>query len=228
MTPLRDDQRLIAEWITPGSRVLDLGCGDGTLLAHLRDRLGVVGYGVEIAPDNLVRCIAAGIPVLQSDLDRGLSDFEADAFDHVVMTQTLQAVRYPDLLLREMLRVGREGIVTFPNMGHWRSRLQLLAGRMPCNRILPYRWYDTPNIHLCTFADFEDLCAEMGIRILDRATVDRSHKTHLSMGLLPTLFGEIALYRLARAPGSLSPPPDAAAAPPAMAVPADPDPDPAV
>jgi methionine biosynthesis protein MetW len=205
---LRDDQRLIAEWIGKGSRVLDLGCGDGALLAHLRETRGVTGYGIEIDPANIVHCIETGIPVIQSDLDQGLLDFEAGSFDHVIMTQTLQAVRYPDRLLTEMLRVGREGIVTFPNMGHWRARLQLLGGHMPKNRVLPHAWYNTPNIHLCTLADFEDLCGEIGIKILNRTAVDRTH-ARLSIGLLPTLFGEIALYRLARDPGFDMPAPAA-------------------
>ena len=126
---LREEQMLIADWIRPGSRVLDLGCGDGSLLARLKDERDCTGYGIEIDRENIVQCIGSGVNVIQSDLDRGLSDFDDDSFDYVVMTQTLQAVHYPNRLLREMLRVGREGIVTFPNFGHWRCRLQVLAGR---------------------------------------------------------------------------------------------------
>lgn len=196
MTELRPELRTITDWIAPGSRVLDLGCGEGALLAHLRDSRKVSGYGLEIDPDKIVRAIESGINVIQTDLDAGLSDFEPGSFDYVVMTQTLQAVHYPDRLLEEMLRVGREGIITFPNFGHWRCRLQLLGGRMPVTSSLPNKWYNTPNIHLCTLRDFEDLCEEKQIRVLERTVVDRAHRASLPMQLLPNLMGEVALYRL--------------------------------
>ncbi len=198
MTELRADQALIADWVRPGSRVLDLGCGDGRLLAALQRNHGTSGYGVEIDPDNIVSCIANGINVVQSNLDEGLTEFDDDSFDYVVMTQTIQAVRYPDKLLHEMLRVGREGIVTFPNMGHWRCRVQLCFGRMPVTAHLPNTWYDTPNIHICTISDFEDFCADAGFEILQRTTVDASHRTSLGMRLMPRLLGEIATYRFRR------------------------------
>lgn len=198
MTELRADQALIADWVRPGSRVLDLGCGDGRLLAALQRDHGASGYGVEIDPDNILSCIANGINVVQSNLDDGLTDFDDDSFDYVVMTQTIQAVRYPDKLLHEMLRVGREGIVTFPNMGHWLCRVQLLRGRMPVTAHLPNTWYDTPNIHICTISDFEDFCAAAGLEILQRTTVDASHRTSLGMRLAPKLLGEIATYRFRR------------------------------
>ena len=198
MSILREDQALIAEWITSGSRVLDLGCGDGTLLAELHRRLGVTGYGLEIDPDNIVRCIEAGVNVIQTDLDGGLPHFDDNSFDYVIMTQTLQAVRYPQRLLKEMLRIGREGVVTFPNMGHWRCRLQLSLGKMPVTRHLPNTWYDTPNIHMCTIRDFEELCAADGIEILQRTTVDAQHHPGLAMSLLSNLLGKIALYRFKR------------------------------
>jgi len=192
---LRTDQALIAEWIKPGARVLDLGCGDGTLMSHLQQQ-GVTGYGLEIDEENIVQCIRAGVDVIQTDLDKGLSEFKQDTFDYVIMTQTLQAIRYPDKLLKEMTRVGREAIVTFPNMGHWKNRIQLaLAGHMPKSKTLPYEWYDTPNIHLCTLTDFENLCAANNIAILDRATVDHEHQSSLGMSLFPNLLGEIAIYR---------------------------------
>ena len=200
MSTLRPDLDLISEWIAPGSRVLDLGCGDGTLLAHLRDHREVDGYGLEINAENIVQCIKAGVNVLQTDLDAGLSDFDPDSFDYVVMTQTLQAVHYPTRLLNEMLRVGREGIVTFPNFGHWSSRVQLaLGGRMPISKALPNQWYNTPNIHLCTLRDFEALCRQEGIQILQRTTVNHAHRSSLGTYLLPNIFGEIALYRFKRA-----------------------------
>jgi len=195
---MRPDLELISDWITPGSRMLDLGCGDGALLAHLAANHQGHGYGLEIDPANVERCIAAGVNVLQYDLDRGLGDFRDSSFDTVVMTQTLQAVAHPNMLLEEMLRVGHEGIVTFPNFGHWRCRLQLATGRMPMSRVLPNTWYDTPNIHLCTVADFEVLCDSLGIEIMQRAVVDSAHRSGLGLRLLPHLLGEICLYRLRR------------------------------
>ena len=196
---LRPDLDIISNWITSGSRVLDLGCGDGTLLAHLWDTRQVSGYGLEIDSVNITKCIRVGVNVIQTDLDAGLSDFDEASFDYVVMTQTLQAVYYPARLLDEMLRVGREGIVTFPNFGHWRSRMHVaLRGRMPVSRSLPEEWYNTPNIHLCTLRDFELLCANKGIRILQRTVVDYTHHSNFAMTLLPNLLGEIALYRFQR------------------------------
>ncbi len=194
--PLRTDQALIAEWIKSGARVLDLGCGDGTLIAYLQQHQNVKGYGLEIDEENIVQCIRSGIAVIQTDLDKGLSEFKQDTFDYVIMTQTLQAIYYPDKLLKEMTRVGREAIVTFPNMGHWKNRLQLaLAGHMPKSKTLPYEWYNTPNVHLCTLTDFENLCATNNITILDRTTVDHEHQHSFGMNLLPNVLGEIAIYR---------------------------------
>lgn len=195
---LRADLEIISEWIRPGTRVLDLGCGDGTLLAHLEAQ-GVGGYGLEIEPENVVRSVEAGVNVLQIDLDAGLSQFEDKSFDFVVMTAALQEVRRPDELVEEMLRIGNESIVTFPNFGHWRHRASFAArGLMPRSRALPNYWYDTPNIHLCTVRDFEDLCAERGIDITRRVLVNQSHRSNWSMRALPNLMGEIAMYQLRR------------------------------
>ena len=196
---LRSDLALITDWIKPNAHVLDLGCGYGTLLAHLRDTRQVTGYGLEIDPDNITRCIAADINVIQSDLNQGLAEFSDHSFDYVIMTQTLQAVERPDRLLTEMLRVGEEGIVTFPNFGYWKSRLQLFTkGKMPVSDALPNTWYDTDNTHLCTVRDFEDLCALHNIEILRWAAVDLQHRTSRWMNLMPNLLGVVALYHFHR------------------------------
>ena len=197
---MRPELELISAWIRPKARVLDLGCGDGALLAHLRDHRQVTGYGLEIDADNVLRCIEAGVNVIQADLEAGLADFRDTSFDYVLMTQTLQAVRQTESLLDEMLRVGRQGIVTFPNFGFWRFRTQIaLRGRMPVGKTLPYQWYDTPNIHLFTLRDFERLCHAKRIDILQRMVLDHDHRPWRHWRLWPNLLGEIALYRLSRA-----------------------------
>lgn len=199
MKKLRTDLAFISEWIEDGSRILDLGCGDGSLLAHLRDTRNVTGYGIEIDDDNIARCIAQRVNVIHTDLNEGLSDFADQSFDYVLMTQAIQTIRRPDKVLIEMLRVGREGIVTFPNFGHWKVRFSLFfEGRMPKSRTLPNEWFDTENIHLCTVKDFENLCLRKGIEILQRAVLDVDHRPSFLIQLIPNLFGETALYRLLR------------------------------
>ena len=197
-TLARADFATIAGWVPQGARVLDLGCGDGSLLRHLADSRGVTGYGVDIADDNVAACVANGVNVLQSDLEAGLSGFGSGSFDQVILSQTLQAMKHTERLLKEMLRVGREGIVSFPNFGYWRVRLQLMAGRMPVSPELPYQWYDTPNIHLFTLADFEAFCRGHGIRILDRVVLAGGRPVHR----LPNLRGALAVYRLVHAAGA--------------------------
>jgi methionine biosynthesis protein MetW len=193
---MRADLSLISEWIEPDSRVLDLACGDGTLLEYLQTRKNVTGYGIEIDPQHIVECLDKGVNVIQTDLDAGLSDFDEDSFDYVVMTQSLQAMHFPDRLLQEMLRVGRRGIVSFPNVGHWKCRLQFaLGGQMPVTRTLGHNWYDTPNIHLCTLKDFEELCRRKAINIMRRTVLDHSHRASAVINLMPNLLSEIALYR---------------------------------
>ncbi|MHB8253773.1 MAG: methionine biosynthesis protein MetW [Acidiferrobacter sp.] len=200
MTPSRIDFRIIADWIRPQSRVLDLGCGDGSLLDYLARSKGVSGYGLEIDDAHVSECIKRGVNVIQTDLDAGLSEFDERSFDFVILSLTLQAVKYPDRLLREMLRVGTEGIVTFPNFGHWRTRWQLgLLGRMPVSPALPHEWYNTPNIHLCTLRDFAKLCRDEGIEVLEFQVVDHAHRQRFGLRLFPNMLGEIALYRFRRA-----------------------------
>lgn len=193
---LRPDLAVISEWIEPGSRILDIGCGDGTLLAHLEATRGVRGYGLEIDPANVAACVARGVKVIQADVDDGLRDFGTDSFDYVVLTQTLQALARPDQALTEILRVGRKAIVTFPNFGHWRVRTQLVSGRMPVTPALPNSWYDTPNIHLCTVRDFEALCVRFRWTCLRRSVLDRALQEGMRIRLWPNLFAEVALYLL--------------------------------
>ncbi len=193
---LRPDLAAISQWILPDSRILDLGCGDGALLAHLQRTHGIRGYGLEIDPANVVRCLESGVNVIHADLDEGLRGFETASFDYVVMSQALQALQRPDLVLSEMLRVGKTAIVTFPNFGHWRVRLGLLAGRMPNTPALPEEWYDTPNIHLCTVADFDDLCREHQWRVIKRSLLDHERHDDWIIRLAPNLFSENALYML--------------------------------
>ena len=196
---LRDDHALIQRGVRPGSQVLDLGCGQGTLLQYLQRHKNVRGYGLEINPDNITACIRNGVNVIEQDLDNGLRNFKDNSIDTVIMTQALQAVERPDLLLDEMLRIGNEAIVTFPNFGYWRTRFYLmLKGRMPMSETLPYNWYDTPNIHMCTFKDFEILCREKGIKILNKTVVDDQHKQHWTIRLWPAMLGEIAVYHITR------------------------------
>ena len=193
---LRPDLAVISEWIEPGSRILDLGCGDGALLDHLARTRQVRGYGLEIDPVKLGSCVARGVNAIQADVDDGLKDFATDSFDYVVLTQTLQALVRPDLALTEILRVGRRAIVTFPNFGHWRVRLQLMMGRMPLTPALPDQWYDTPNIHLCTVEDFEALCAQRRWTCRRRSLLDRALREGKRITAWPNLFAEVALYLL--------------------------------
>jgi len=197
---MRTDLEIICDWIQPGSQLMDLGCGDGTLLAYLQDTKQVQGYGLEIDADNITECLQKGVNVIEQDLDQDdLSHFKDKSFDVVLMTQALQAVRFPDKLLDEMLRMGKECIVTFPNFGHWSLRLYLAwKGRMPMSKTLPYTWYNTPNIHLCTFKDFEELCLQKNIQIKRRTVVDNSHRKRWISQLLPNLFGRIAIYQVAK------------------------------
>ncbi|MFW2421577.1 MAG: methionine biosynthesis protein MetW [Porticoccaceae bacterium] len=196
---MRDDFGFITRWIAPNSRVLDLGCGDGALLHELAEKHAVRGYGLEIDPDSIQACIARGVNVIEQDLNNSLDNFADQSFDTVVMTQALQAMRYPHLVLDEMLRIGRQCIVTFPNFGQWRARAYLaLQGRMPVTKQLSYQWYDTPNIHFFTYRDFEQLCSERGIAILQRKRLATGWPDRWLTGFMPNVFTETAVYQLSR------------------------------
>jgi methionine biosynthesis protein MetW len=196
---MRLDLSHIQRWIAPGSRVLDLGCGDGLFLEFLRDQRQVRGTGLEIDQDYITAAIARGLNVIEQNMDEGLANFPDQSFDTVVLALALQAVNFPDRVLEEMLRIGREGIVTFPNFGHWRCRLMLgIRGRMPISSFMPYTWYDTPNIHFCTVKDFEDLCRSKGIRILARDVVGNTKRQPLLSNKWPNLFATTAIYHITR------------------------------
>ena len=191
----RADFATIASWVPRGARILDLGCGDGSLLAYLGRERGATGYGVEIDDAGVLASVANGINVLQSDLESGLAGFDDASFDCVILSQTLQAMRHAEDIIVEMLRVGREAIVTFPNFGHWSHRWQILKGRMPVSTSLPYQWYDTPNIHLCTVADFDAFLGERGFHVANRVVLAGGSP----VTMLPNLLGELAIYRFRRA-----------------------------
>jgi homoserine O-acetyltransferase len=190
----RADFATIAGWLAPGARVLDLGCGDGSLLAYLRRERGVEGYGIEIDDAGVLQSVRNGISVLQSNLESGLAGFDDASFDCVILSQTLQAMRHTEEIVAEMLRVGRQAIVTFPNFGHWSHRWQILKGRMPVSEKLPYQWYDTPNIHLCTVADFDAFLAARGCVVENRVVLAGGR----AVSVLPNLAGELAIYRFRR------------------------------
>lgn len=197
---MRPDLDVVAGLVPEGSKVLDLGCGDGTLLDHLVRRHGCRGVGVEIRSEEVLACIERGVPVIEADLDEGLGDFGDRSFDVVVLSQTLQATRHPLLVLREVMRVGRRALVSIPNFGHWKLRADLFfRGRMPSSPALPYPWYETPNIHLATLADFERLLEREGVRTLARVPLRLDGRPSRRAPLLsPNLTAAAAVYLLER------------------------------
>lgn len=190
--PLRPDLSLIAGWIAPGSRVLDLGCGDGALLAHLQDDKQCQGYGVEIDDSPLLACVQRGVCVIQRNIEEGLELFGQQQFDMVVLSMAIQATKRTEKVLREICEVGREAIVSFPNFGHWSHAWSILRGRMPVSREMPYQWYDTPNLHLSTPRDFEILAHKLGLAIVDKALLKEGRPVHGLASLRATQ----AIYRL--------------------------------
>ncbi len=190
----RKDFEAISNWIKPASSVLDLGCGDGELLVHLKESRNITGYGIENDDTGILACVSNGVNVIQSNLESGLKEVGDGAFDYVILSQTLQAMKRTEAVIDEMLRVGTEAIVSFPNFGYWRHRWQLLKGRMPVSDALPYAWHNTPNVHMCTVADFDAFCARKNLRVLNRLVMNGEHE----QTLMPNLMGTLALYRLAK------------------------------
>ena len=192
----RFDFAVIAHWIPHGERVLDLGCGDGKLLRYLRETKGIEGYGVEIDPESVLGCIRNNIDVIQIDIEGGLSGFEDGSFNHVIISQALQAMHATERILSEMLRVAEEAVVSFPNFAYRANRAAIAAGHMPVSEDLPYEWYETPNVRFFTIVDFEALCTKLGITIRERLAFDDAGQIVTDD---PNLNGSLAFYRLGRA-----------------------------
>ena len=195
---MRSDLQLIADLVQPKTRVLDLGCGNGELLSYLKKHKSVTGYGLDVDAVNIEQCLQKGVNVIEHDLNRGLESFASNSFEIVVMTETLQSVKAPDQLLLEMLRIGNECIVSFPNFGNWRCRLQISMGKMPISPHLPNNWFDTPNIHLCTCRDFEILCNSLNINIVEKRYVNSQHDSRPFIMFAPNLLSAFAFYRLGK------------------------------
>lgn len=189
-TVMRPDLNKIASWIEPGSRVLDLGCGTGTLLKHLKENKKIDGVGVEIDNERVIACVSKGVEVIQQNLEDGLALFDDKQFDVVVLSQTLQAMLNTEHILKEMARVAHKGIVSFPNFGHWTHWWSIFNGHMPVTGQMPYEWYNTPNIHLCTLSDFEALAKNLGLSILERCTF----KDGVEISVMPSWRSSLALY----------------------------------
>lgn len=192
---MRSDFAAIAKWIKPGAQVLDVGCGDGTLLNYLKESKAAHVYGVELADDKVLACAQKGLNIVQQNLEGGLALFEDNSFDTVILSQTLQTIHQTARILSEIARVGNECIVSFPNFGHWSHRASVALGRMPVSKSLPYQWYDTPNVRVLTIADFEALAPAVGLQLLDRVVLHDGQ----AVQFLPNLRGSLAIYRARRA-----------------------------
>lgn len=196
---MRTDHEIISHWIPQDAQVLDLGCGDGSLLTTLNENKNCKGLGIEINPDKFNTCLLKGLNVIEQNLDKGLGNFSDGRFDIVILSQTLQALTRPDFVLEETLRVGKQSIVAFPNFGNFNARYHLITkGRMPVSKFMPHNWYDTPNIHFCTIKDFERLCSERNIKILNKAVTNHNPLYRGLAQLWPNMFASTAIYHLSR------------------------------
>jgi len=188
----RYDFPIIENWTHQNSKVLDLGCGDGSLLNYLKEKKDIKGFGIEKNKDNWLLSLKNNIDVIQMDLEAGLAGFETNSFDLVILSRTIQSMNHIEEIIHEMMRVGKEVIITFPNFGYWKNRFQIIQGNMPVSDELPYKWFETPNIHLCTIQDFDNLCRENKIKVEQRLILTDKK----SVNFYPNLFGALALYKL--------------------------------
>ena len=188
----RYDFPIIENWTHQNSKVLDLGCGDGSLLNYLKEKKDIKGFGIEKNKDNWLLSLKNSIDVIQMDLEAGLAGFETNSFDLVILSRTIQSMNHIEEIIHEMMRVGKEVIITFPNFGYWKNRFQIMQGNMPVSDELPYKWFETPNIHLCTIQDFDNLCRENKIKVEQRLILTDKK----SVNFYPNFFGALALYKL--------------------------------
>ena len=190
--------KIITDWVPAQSKVIDFGCGDGSLLKDLIDTKNICGYGVEIDPQMINECIEKGISVIEKDIDKGIQDFELSNFDIAIMASSIQCLKNPNIAMRRMLRLSNKCIVTLPNFGYWKCRLALLAGKMPVTPSLPSSWYETENVHLCTISDFEKLCSDSGFIIDERIFLNGSSKKGLLASIMPNIFASEGVYLLGK------------------------------
>jgi methionine biosynthesis protein MetW len=190
--------KIIRDWVPSQSKVIDFGCGDGSLLKDLIDTKNICGYGVEIDHQMIAQCIEKGISVVEKDIDEGIQDFELSNFDIAIMASSIQCLKNPNIAMRRMLKLSNKCIVTLPNFGYWRCRLALLAGKMPVTPSLPSSWYETENLHLCTISDFEELCSDAGFIIDERIFLNSSNKKGLLASVMPNMFASEGVYLLGR------------------------------
>lgn len=196
---IRYDLKLISDLIEPDTKVLDLGCGDGTLLAYLKEHKNIIPYGVEISIKNIEKCIEKGVAVFHGDIDEGLADYQSNSFDYVILSQTLQVTKKPYKVILEMLRVGKKCIISFPNFGYIVVRLYLLfKGKMPKLKFLPFEWYDTPNIHHLTIKDFKNFCKKNNIKILKEIFINYFGDKHRRIKIFPNLFSQYGIFMISK------------------------------